>query len=224
MTELEARRLLMADPRRPSPELREEIARHPALAEFHEQLLDLDRRTHAALTEAPLPHGLADRMVLGARYRPVSKARLAIAAAIAAAAIMIPWHFAGPASDEFAMMDHVRDSRWELGDNPGVSQGIARASLAELGVGLAKSSYRIRHLGHCIVAGRQGRHFTIDSPQGVISFVVLPASTGSLAKDSLREGDTVGVFEKRGDILLGAFGNSAMEGAALRRLMKGVFT
>jgi RNA polymerase sigma factor (sigma-70 family) len=83
MTELEARRLLMADPRRPSPELREEIARHPALAEFHDQLLDLDRRTHAALTEAPLPHGLADRLVLGARYRRVPKARLAIAAAIA---------------------------------------------------------------------------------------------------------------------------------------------
>jgi hypothetical protein len=75
-----------------------------------------------------------------------------------------------------------------------------------------------------VVAGREGRHFTIDSPQGVISFVVLPASTDSLAKDSLREGDTVGVFEKRGDILLGAFGSSAMEGAALRRLMKGVFT
>ena len=223
MNELEARRLLLADPRHLSPELRDEIARQPALAEFRQELLELDRRAQAALTEAPLPHGLADRLVLGARFGVVPKARLALAAAVAAAAIMIPWHFARPASDEVAMIEHVRDSRWELGDNPGVPHGLVRASLAELGVRMADSSYRIRHLGHCVVAGREGRHFTIDGPQGVISFVALPASTGALDRESMRVGDTLGVFEKRGDVLLGAFSGAAIDSASLRTLMKGVF-
>jgi len=85
------------------------------------------------------------------------------------------------------MLDHVRESTWELGDNPGVAPSAARAALAQVGVRLADSTYRIRHLGHCVVAGREGRHFTIDGPTGIVSFVILPASKQPLAADSLRK-------------------------------------
>ncbi len=224
MNELEARRHLLADPRDLSPELRDTIARQPALDDFRGDLLDLDERVHAALTEPALPHGLADRMVLRARYGGAPRVRLAIAAAIAAAAIMIPWHFVQPYSDELAMMDHVREGIEELRDDRGVSRGIVRASLGELGVGIADSTYRVRHLGRCVVAGREGRHFTIDGPQGIVSFVILPASRESAVTESLRKGDTVAVYEQRGDVLLGAFASSSMERAALRKLMKDVLT
>jgi hypothetical protein len=224
MNELDARRQLLADPRHLTPELSDAIAERPALGALRDDLLDLDERVQAALTEAPLPHGLADRMVLGARYSGAPKVRLAIAAAVAAMAITVSWHYVQPPSDEVAMLDHVRESVEELRDNRGVSQGIARASLSELGVGLADASYRIRHLGRCVVAGRQGRHFTIDGPEGVVSFMVLPASRGEVVTDSLRKGDTVAVYERRGDVLLGAFTSAPMEGAALRKLMKHVLT
>jgi hypothetical protein len=224
MNELEARRALLADPRHLSPELRDAIAERPALADLRNELLDLDERVRQVVTGAPLPDGLADRLVLAARYRRAPKVRLAIAATVAALAIMIPWHFFQPYSDEVAMLDHVRDGIEELRDDSGVPQGIVRASLNELGVGLANSTFRIRHLGRCVVAGRQGRHFTIDGPEGVVSFVILPASRGSLATDSLRKGDTVAVYEQRGDLLLGAFTSAPMERAALRKLMKGVLT
>lgn len=224
MNELEARRQLLADPRHLSPELRDALAERPALRDLRDELLELDGRVRHAVTDAPLPQGLADRLVLGARYRPVPRVRLAIAAAAAAVAIMMPWHSAEPYGDELAMLDHVREGVEELRDNRGVPQGILRASLDELGVGLADSTYRIRHLGRCVVAGRQGRHFTIDAPQGVVSFVILPASRGPLVAESLRKGDTVGVYEQRGGLLLGAFASSAMDRAALRELMKGVLT
>jgi len=224
MNELEARRLLLADPRHLSDELRDAIAREPALGEFRDELLALDARAHAALTEAPLPHGLADRLVLRARFGGSPPIRLAIAAAVAAAAIMLPWHFIESPSDELAMLDHVRESTWELGDNPGVAPAAARAALAQVGVRLADSTYRIRHLGHCVVAGRESRHFTIDGPTGIVSFVILPASKQPLAADSLRKDNLVAVYEQRGGVLLGAFSGSGMDGAALRQLMKGVIT
>jgi len=222
MTELEARRLLLADPRHLTPELREAIAHNPALALIRDELLELDDRVRHELTSAPLPDPLADRMVLGARYGRAPRMRLAIAAAVAALAVALPWSLMQTSGDEDAMIDHVRESIWELRDNPGVPSGVVRASLAELGVGFADSAVRIRHLGRCVVAGRQGRHFTIDGPQGVISFVVLPAKEGIVVADSVHKGDTLGVFERRGGVLVGAFGSSAMEPAELRKLLERV--
>ena len=224
MNELEARRLLLSDPRHVSPELREAIAERPALADLRDELTQLDERVRDELTRAPLPDALADRMVLAVRYRGIPKVRLALAAAAAALAVALPLTFLPAYGDEVAMLDHVRESAWELRDNAGVPGGVVRASLAEVGVDLADSAIRVRHLGHCVVAGREGRHFTIDGRDGVISFIVLPASEGMLFADSVRKGETVGVFERRGGVLVGAFGSSTMQRAELRQLLKGVLT
>ncbi|HXF77735.1 MAG TPA: DUF3379 family protein [Usitatibacter sp.] len=224
MNELEARRLLLSDPRHVPQELREAIAERPELAGLRDELLRLDERVRDELTRAPLPDALADRMVLGARYRSVPKVRLALAAAAAALAIALPMTFLPAYGDEVAMIDHVRESAWELRDNPGVPRNVVRASLAELGVGFTDSAIRVRHLGHCVVAGREGRHFTIDGREGVISFVVLPATDGILLADSVRKDGTVGVYERRGAVLVGAFASSTMEMAELREMLKSVLT
>ena len=222
MNDLEARRLLLADPYHLSPELREAVERHPHLADFRNELLRLDERVRGAATAAPVPDGLADRLVLGARYRTRSGLKLAIAAAIVSLAIAIPWHAAHEQPFEVAMMDHVRESTSELRDNGGVEPAVLRTSLEGLGVGLRDTPYRVRHLGHCIVGGIQGRHFTVDGPGGVVSFVLLPVQSGS-APDSVDHGDTVGVFEQRGNILIGAFGAAGFDQRTLRELLQRMF-
>lgn len=222
MNDLDARRLLLADPRHLSPELREAIEARPQLAEFRDELLRLDERMRIAATAAPVPDGLADRLVLGARYGARPGVKLAIAAAIVSLAIAIPWHAAREQSFEVAMMDHVRESTVELRDDSGIEPAVLRTSLQGIGVGLRDTPYRVRHLGHCIVAGIQGRHFTVDGPGGVVSFVLLPVQSRSVP-DSMEHGDTLGVFEQRGSILIGAFGASGFDERTLRELMQRMF-
>lgn len=225
MNDLDARRLLLADPRHLSAELREAIERQPALAEFRDELLRLDERVRVAATAAPVPDGLADRLVLRARYGKPPILRLAIAAAVATLAIAIPWHAWRQSRDatfEVAMMDHVRESVSELKDDSGVEEGVLRTSLADIGVRMREAPFRIRHLGYCIVAGRQGRHFTVDGPGGVVSFVLLPAQAGS-APATLVNGDTLGVYEQHGSVLIGAFGNGSVDRGVLERLVQRMF-
>lgn len=224
MNDIEARRLLLADPRHLSPELREAIERQPALAQLREDLLRQDERVRLAATAAPLPDGLADRLVLGARYRKRSMVGLAIAATIVSLAIAVPWHATREAPLELAMMDHVRESVGELRDDSGVAEPVLRTSLAGLGVDLREAPFRIRHLGHCIVGGIQGRHFTVDGPRGVVSFVLLPAQAGAgAAARSLAKDDTVGVFEQHGRFLIGAFAGAGTDENLLRALVQRMF-
>src|SRR5258706_15625117 len=105
MNELEARCHLLADPRDLSPELRDTIARQPALDDFRGDLLDLDERVHAALTEPALPHGLADRMALRASYGGGPGAPLALAGAGRAAALTLPSRFVQPFRDTLPIPD-----------------------------------------------------------------------------------------------------------------------
>jgi hypothetical protein len=222
MNDIEARRLLLADPHHVSPQLREAIERRPALAQLREELLRQDENVRLAATAAPLPDGLADRMVLAARYRKRSTFRLAIAAAIVSVAIAVPWYAAIDSRVEVAMMDHVRESVGELSDNGGVDVPVLRTSLAGLGVDLREAPFRVRHLGHCIVGGIQGRHFTVDGPHGIVSFVLLPAQAGS-APRSLVEDGTVGVFEQHGRFLIGAFASAGTDENLLRTLVQRMF-
>jgi hypothetical protein len=222
MNDIEARRLLLADPRHLSPELREAIERQPALAQLREELLKQDEQVRLAATAAALPDGLADRLVLGARYRKRSTIGLAIAAAIVSVAIAVPLHFTREEPLEVAMMDHVRESVAELRDDSGVAVPVLRTSLAGLGVDLREAPFHVRHLGHCIVAGIQGRHFTVDGPGGVVSFVLLPAQSGGAAR-SLARHDTVGVFEQHGRFLIGAFAGAGTDENLLRALVERMF-
>jgi hypothetical protein len=213
MNDIEARRLLLADPRHLSPELREAIERQPALAQLREELLNQDEQVRLAATAAALPDGLADRLVLGARYRKRSTIGLAIA---------VPLHFTREEPLEVAMMDHVRESVAELRDDSGVAVPVLRTSLAGLGVDLREAPFHVRHLGHCIVAGIQGRHFTVDGPGGVVSFVLLPAQSGGAAR-SLARHDTVGVVEQHGRLLIGAFAGAGTHENLLRALVERMF-
>ena len=224
MNPLEARRLLLADPHRISPELRAALDESPSLATYRDELLRADERVHAALTSTEVPDGLADRLVLQARYHDRSRWGLALAAAVVSLVVGVQIvHAPNPYGLERAMIDHVEAQADELKDDRGVEPAVLRASVSALGVQVKDSGYRIRHLGHCVVAGRQGRHFTIDGPNGVVSFVVLPGTATEDASVILRAGATRGVFMKRAGVTIGAFVQDATERADLEKLLSRVF-
>lgn len=220
MNDLDIRRRLLADPARLSAADRDAVAGDKALREFHDELLALDRGIGDALAAIPVPEGLPERILLGARRRDGRRTWLALAAAVAglAFAVALQVDLRGPAP-ELAMMEHVETSFGELRDDRGVSAEALRTSLAAYGVQLGDLPYRVRHLGHCVIKGREGRHFTLDGPQGVVSIVMLP-DDGRPVPRVLRQGDLNGVFARRGSVLVGAFGTA--DAAALERVLNGV--
>jgi len=225
MNELEARRRLLADPRRLSPELQAQVESSPRLAAFRDELLRVDDEMHRALTRAEVPGGLADRIVLRARYRERSRWGLALAASVVALAIAAPWYFgAHEPALERAMIEHVVEQVDELRDDTGIEPAVLRASVAVLGVQVHSAGYHIRHLANCVVAGREGRHFTVDGPHGVVSFLVLPGEDRDgdslLAMD---KGGTRGVFMKRAGMTIGVFAQGDARRGELEKVMHEVF-
>ena len=220
MNDLELRRRLLADPSRLTEADRAAVAEEGAAREFHESLLAIDRGVGDALASIPVPEGLSDRLLLGHRRRGGRWAQLALAAAIVGLAFALLFQFdtrgPGPA---MAMMEHVETSVGELTLDPGVSPDVLRTSVAAFGIELGDLPYRVRHLGHCEIAGTEGRHFTLDGPQGVVSVVMLPAD-GRAVPDTMRQGDLNGVFTRRGGVVIGAFGT--MDTTALERVLRGV--
>jgi Protein of unknown function (DUF3379) len=223
MNPLEARRRLLADPRHVCAELQSALEGSPGLADFREELLALDDEMRSVLTHAPVPDGLAERLVLHARYGHRSRWALALAAGLVALAVAVPWYrIETDAPLETAMMDHVVQGVDELRDDRGVEPAVLRASVAGIGVRVRDAGYRVRHLGHCVVAGREGRHFTIDGPHGVVSFLVLPAKGDAGRAESVQRGGTLGVFTRRDGLLIGVFGETSMRRADLEKIMEEV--
>ncbi len=222
MNELEARRCLLADPRKLPAHVQEQVNADPRLAAFHDELLRMDEAVREALTRAPVPEGLADRLVLHSRFRDRSRWGLALAAALVALAVAVPVFLGGERHElENAMIAHVLAEPGELADDRGVEQAVLRAAVAALGVTVKDAGYRVRHLANCVVAGREGRHFTVDGPRGVVTFIVLPGGAGEepvlLQKDGTRA-----LFLKRAGNTVGVMVQYAAERGELERLAREV--
>ncbi|HXZ48071.1 MAG TPA: DUF3379 family protein [Usitatibacter sp.] len=228
MTELEARRELLADPRRISPELRAAIEADPRLGALREELLAADAAMQRALTSAPVPDGLADRIVLRARYGSRSRWGLAIAATVAALAVGIPSYVrmhgrSLELARDRAIIDHVVQSVDELKDDGRVEPAALRASAAQLGISLRDpAGYRIRHLANCVIAGIESRHFIIEGPRGIVSYVILPGARGDDSERMLHEGGTSGLFARRGDLTVAVLAQNGMGREELESMMRAV--
>ena len=231
MNELEVRRQLLADPRRLPQEFQAVVDADPALAALRDDLVRADDAMREMLTRDPVPEGLADRIVLRARYHERSRWGFALAAALVVIAFAVPMHFGSRDAEQFAttgpaletaMIDHVVQGTDELQDNPGIQPAVLRVALSQVGLEARDPGYRIRHLANCIVAGVEGRHFVVDGPNGIVSFLVLP---GQSPGDSLllREGDTRGYFMKRAGLTIGVFSQQDVKPAELEKMMHEVF-
>ncbi len=229
MTELEARRQLLSDPRRLSPELRAAIEADPRLAALRDELLRTDAELQRTLTSAPVPDGLADRIVLRARYGSRSRWGLALAATVAALAIGVPSYLRMHDRElelarDHAIIEHVAEGTNELRDDGRIEPAAWRTSVAALGVNVRDPGYRIRHLANCVIAGVESRHFVVEGPRGVVSYVILPGAKGDASERELREGAMHGLFVQRAGVTIGVFGQDGMERAELEKMMHAVFT
>jgi len=223
MNELDARRQLLADPHRISPELAGHLEASTQLATLRDELLRIDDEMHRALVQPVVPEGLADRIVLRARYRGRSRWGLALAASVVALAIAVPAYLNSRSPGlEQAMIEHIAEEVGELRDDPGIEPAVLRASVAALGIDIRDAGYRIRHLANCIVAGREGRHFTVDGPDGVVSFLVLPGTSRD-GPEFMQQGNMRGRFMKRAGATIGVFAQGGAKPADLEKLMRQVF-
>jgi hypothetical protein len=227
MNELEARRQLLADPRRLPPELREAVENDARLAAFRDQLLATDEEMHRALTSSPVPGGLADRIVLHARYGARSRWRLAMAASVAAVAVAFATYVAREPDPELArdtaILDHVAQSAGELADDARIEPAALRASVATLGVPLRDDVTHVRHLANCVIAGIESRHFIVESSRGIASYVILPGATGRdpagriLSRDGFEA-----LFIEQGGVTIGVMAPKGASRKTLEAMMRDV--
>jgi hypothetical protein len=228
MTELEARRELLADPRHVCAALAVAIAADARLAAFREELLAADEELRRSLTEAPVPEGLAERIVLRSRYASRSRRNLALAATVAALAIGVASYLRLAAYDaeltrDRAMIEHVVENTAEIEDDAGVPPAAFRASLAKVGFAVRNPGLRVRHLSRCVIAGIESRHFVVDGPGGPISYVILPGASGRGEPERMLERDGVhALFAQRAGATIGVFTQGAASRSQLERWMRDV--
>lgn len=224
MNLLDVRRALLADPRRIAPQVQDALEKDASLAALRDQVLRLDDEVRGALAAPEVPDGLAARLVLHARYRERSRWRLALAASVAALAFglalaitLVP----GAAADQEAMMEHVAQGAGELRDDSGVEPAALHAAVMALGVDVRSAGYRVRHLANCVVAGREGRHFTVDGPSGVVTFLVLPSGTRG-GPEWIERSGLKARFIRRAGATIGIFAEARMDSAEMEGMLRRV--
>ena len=225
-----ARRALLADPRRVSPEVEASINRDPALRQLRRQLLDTNVQVALAFDEVQPSPGLAERIVLHAHLRNGRRSRWVAGVAGVAASFLImaaALFMLQPVADSplaLAMLDHVIEAKYELDDDGNVAPARVQASLAALGVQYRDAGYRVRHLADCLVAGRMGKHLVLNTPSGIVSFMIVPDNGQALSKrQKLGKGQFHAVFTPQSRAAYGAFAEKNVSAAELEALMNKLF-
>lgn len=216
---------LLADPRRLTPEAETTVAADPKLAHLRQRLLDLDGQLHAAFSEVAPPPGLADRIILHARYPRRSRWLMAAATACVAGlmvALLLPPVAHTPMA--LAMTRHVAEGADEWADDSGVGIAETQASLGLLGLAYRDAGYRVRRLSLCVVEGRVGRHLVLDTPQGVVSLLVVPHMGNEVRRrETLASGGVAAVVVPAGSVAIGVFARNGLGQGALEKVMRDVF-
>lgn len=229
----EIRRALLADPRRTSPAIEAAIAADPSLAALRQQLSAGADQLADAFAEVAPPAGLAERLILRVRYRRRSTWAAGIAASLVlAAVVLVTLRPATPVPITMAMLDHVIEETGEWTDSGSVSVQTATASLGQLGVGFRDAGYHIRHLAECVVAGRTGRHLVMKTPQGLVSFLILPTQSGEVGgRQAMNKGSMQAVFvagapsgnRSSPAVAIGVFAEKGVDPKSMEVLMREMF-
>ena len=229
MNSHEARRAMLASPRLARPSLDAAMRDDTSLARLRQQLLQADERMAKAFAEVTPPSGLAERVILRAQYQQQQRRRSRWAAGIAAsfviaAAAIFVGRPESPSPIALAMLDHVVEGVDELADAGDVSVQTAQASLGRIGVGFRDAGYKIRHLGECVVAGRIGRHLVMNTPNGLVSFLILPTHRGEIdSRQMLRKGEFQAVLRPSNAAAIGVFANRTIDTKVMEAMLAKMF-
>ena len=224
-TAQEAKRMLLADPRHGTPALESLIAGDVGLQQLRQQLLRNGEGLAVAFADVAPPAGLADRLILRVRYRQRSKWAAGIAAsAIAVSLALFTLRPEAPSPIAVAMLDHVVEETGEWADNGNVSVATTQASLQRVGVRFNDLGYHIRHLGECVVNGRTGRHLVMNTPEGLVSFLIMPRRSGEVSKRlELDRGAMQAVLQPASHVAIGVFADRRVNKPAMEAMMKRMF-
>lgn len=228
MNTRDARRRILADPHNLDPALEVRVQADPALAAFRASLLSCDNAIAETLGGVVPPKGLAERIILRARYRQGTRWGIGLAASAALVAALLSLSVLLPGNTDaiaVAMIDHVIESPGELADDGGVSTEQARESFQRIGVTFRDAGYRIRHMGECVVAGRVGRHLVVSTPDGLATLVVLPVLRGEVSRRrTLEKGNFRGVVLPQASVAIAALTSGSISTPRLESLARQMFT
>jgi len=95
--------------------------------------------------------------------------------------------------------------------------------VAPLGVPLRDGVTHVRHLANCVIAGIESRHFVVQSPRGIVSYVILPGASGDDASGRVVSGDGfAALFVKRTGMTIGVLAPQGASRATLEAMMRDV--
>lgn len=181
---LACRLMLLISPREQSVEQRTHIAACGPCARLMAELADVDRQIERA-TLSPVPDGLAQRILLARRRRPVRHyaAAAVIALAIATSALVLPNAFdatmlpspvqaVGPSHPAVAAISLVVEGRAELAQQGNTAEMTYR--LKQLGLALDKGEVHAYYAGKCHLFGGECDLIVLDAPDARANVVLVP--------------------------------------------------
>ncbi len=223
---LEFRRLALADPQHPGPAALEHEAACPACASFYLDLRQQEESLYQALS-IPVPDGLADRILLGARPRfmdrftPVGVWLPALAATLVLALglnFMLPRGMS-PETLAAGVIDHVIHEPEVLAIDERIPE-VKLVRAFERGGGEfinapAQAAIQASYAGRCpLPGGGTGEHIVLKTPQGKVTLILMPTKPVSDALRLFKAGLAVSILPAgEGSIALVAESDALVRGA-----------
>ncbi len=198
----------------------------PSLIKLRQQLLNVNDRLTSAFDEVAPVTGLADRIILRSRYRRRSLWLSAMAASVLLVGALSVTLFRPEAESPLAvaMLDHVILEKGEMADAGHISAAATQASLARIGVAYRDVGYQVRHIGECEVAGRIGRHVVMNTPRGIVTFLIMPQNKGELAsRRVMNKGVYQAVFVPQKKAAFGVIADAHMNAKEMESMMGRMF-
>jgi hypothetical protein len=173
---LEFRREKLGDPRRLSAEAQGHAASCPTCSAFAREVDESERALDRALM-APVPEGLADRIILQSRRpRPAWRAWALAASVVVAVALGFFFVNAQNQPDEYARLaiEHVAMEPESLATVRNAEAQSFHAVVHDLGGSVKDLPGRIRYFRLCPVDGGFGWHVVFETPEGLATLFLVP--------------------------------------------------
>lgn len=182
MDELELRRRCYAEPNDPSPEFRAALAEDPRARQLAENMRRFDRNLEAALKQAPVPDGLAGRILLRTGFerrrrrhrRQLGYLALAASVVLAVALTLLP--LGGPRDFPSLALAHVYGEMDHLEERTAVGEQQLRAMLQRVGGELTASIEGLRFAGLCPSPRGTALHLVVDGEMGPVTILYVPGA------------------------------------------------
>lgn len=174
MSCLDFHREKLADPRRLSAEARAHAQTCASCSAFARSVDEAERNLEQALA-APVPEGLADRIILRSRTRNRTWRAWALAAGIVLA---VAAGFAGlrPGEDRDARLaiEHVVMEPESFTTMRNAGPEAFRAAVQEFGAAVKQPLEHVRYVTLCPVKGGFGWHVVFETPDGLATLILVP--------------------------------------------------